>query len=590
MKTIARIAVITAALAVAACATSPHSSPSPMFDTLHASEHRGQDDLLTAGQGADGLRSLTAPPFSNPQAPTAAESRRRAIWSSWRGIADLAPAGGFGTVYGTFQPVPGREFSTLAHVAGADHPQRVLAQIPDAFSHAKRCLVVTVASGSRGVYGAMAVGAAWGLPRGCAVVHSDKAAGSDYFDLDAGQGVNLQGQVADSALAFTPAQTSGQGVAFKHAHSQDNPEADWGRHTKQAAEFGLHALNLAFPDAEPFTFANTRVIAVGISNGGGAVLRAAELDGDWLDGVVAGEPNIYADAPGSRPLYDYASQAALLMPCALPALGLPGGEHSETLCSALAEAGVLQGASLAERQQSALAAMRASGWTDAAIAGGAASVAYDLWRTLMVTYASAYTRAAHDAHPCGYRFAAGDSAQPRPANAEERGKWFAEGSGIPPGAGVNIIEPAAGTASGLQCLVQLWHGQSEAAQRLREGVAATRAKPPASDVPVLLVHGADDGLIPLAFSSAPYVAAARSAGRSNVRLWQVNKAQHFDAFLAMPPFAAAYVPLLPYVYTALDRLDAHLDGKAELPDDAVINPTPRGTGRLRMADLDMPEG
>ena len=77
----------------------------------------------------------------------------------------------------------------------------------------------------------------------------------------------------------------------------------------------LQSLDAAFPAAAPFTFDNTRVIAVGISNGGGAVLRAAELDGDWLDAVVAGEPNVFVE--GARPLYDYTTQAALLMPCAL---------------------------------------------------------------------------------------------------------------------------------------------------------------------------------------------------------------------------------------------------------------------------------
>jgi hydroxybutyrate-dimer hydrolase len=52
------------------------------------------------------------------------------------------------------------------------------------------------------------------------------------------------------------------------------------------------------------------------------VLRAAELEGDWLDAVVAGEPNI--DAAGGRALYDYTTQAALLMPCALLDIeGLP---------------------------------------------------------------------------------------------------------------------------------------------------------------------------------------------------------------------------------------------------------------------------
>lgn len=582
------------ALPLAGCAGNPQRTEpvqeAAMMQTARSSEHRVDDDLLTAGLGAAGLQSLQPPAFADPEHPTAAELRRRAIWSSWRGIADLSPGGGYGTVYGSLQAVPGREYSTLARLPDARQPQRIVAQVPDAFDAQRRCLVVTVASGSRGVYGAMAVGAAWGLPRGCAVVHSDKAAGSDYFDLDAGIGHAADGAavVAEQAQAFVPAEASGQGIAFKHAHSQDNPEADWGRHTRQAAEFGLQALGRAFPDAAPFTFDNTRVIAVGISNGGGAVLRAAELEGDWLDGVVAGEPNIHVDGHGSRALYDYASEAALLMPCALPALGLPGGPASEALCAALTAAGRLQGDDLAAQQQSALAQMRAAGWSDAAIRAGASSVGFDLWRSVLITYASAYVRAGHDAHPCGYRFAAGEPGQQRPANAAERAAWWSDGSGIPPGNSVNIVEPDAGAAAGLACLAGLWNGQGEAAQRLRQGVAATRGAPPRPGLPVIVVHGVDDGLIPLAFSGKPWVEAARAAGRSDVRLWQVNHAQHFDAFLAFPQMAAAYVPLLPYVYRALDALDAHLDGKAELPTDALIEPTPRGNRPLQASDLALP--
>ena len=45
----------------------------------------------------------------------------------------------------------------------------------------------------------------------------------------------------------------------------------------------LLALEQAYPQAAPFTFDNTRIIAVGISNGGGAVLRAAELVEEGLE-------------------------------------------------------------------------------------------------------------------------------------------------------------------------------------------------------------------------------------------------------------------------------------------------------------------
>src|SRR3546814_13272349 len=94
---------------------------------------------------------MVPPAFADAAHPTAPELRRRAIWSNWRGIADLAPGGGYGPLYGTTQAVPGREFAALVKVEGASQPHRVLVQVPDAFDTARRCVVVAPASGSRGV-------------------------------------------------------------------------------------------------------------------------------------------------------------------------------------------------------------------------------------------------------------------------------------------------------------------------------------------------------------------------------------------------------------------------------------------------------
>ncbi len=572
-----------------------------MFEHARSTVHRGSDDLLTAGLGLDGLRMPVPPVFADPVAPTAAELRRRAIWSNWRGIADLAPGGGYGELYGSLAAVPGREYSAYATVPAARHPHRVLLQVPDAFDQARRCVVVAAASGSRGVYGAIAVASAWGLPKGCAVVHTDKAAGTDYFDLDAQAGVRADGRGAalDEAddLAFVPdAPVDGSGVAFKHAHSGDNPEADWGRHVRQAAEFALVALGEAFPDAAPFTFDNTRVIATGVSNGGGAVLRAAELEGDWLDAVVAGEPNVHVDSHHGRALYDYTTEAALLMPCALLHLdGLPQPPLAAQVapfwrqrCASLQEAGLTQGNDTAAQAKSAYDQLRANGWTDEALRAGVLSAGFDLWRAVAVTYASAYGRYGVGEHPCGLAFSAqAADGSPRAATAAERAAWWAEGSGIPPGAGVGIVDTKLAapdfTLPGMYCLRALWDGQDADADRVRQGVAELRAAPPREGLPVVVIHGTDDGLVPMAFSSAPYVAMAQAAGR-DVRYWQVRNAQHFDAFLGLPDYAARYVPLLPYMYAALDRVWAHLDDGAPLPGDAVIQTVPRGAGKPLTAD------
>src|SRR5688500_6511837 len=250
--TVGNAALGLAVLLAGCVATGPRHTATDL--PMRVTEHRGADDLLTAGLGLDGLRAMTAPAFTDPDHPTAAELRRRAIWSNWRGIADLAPGGGYGRLYGSVAKVDGREFSALATVPGVRQPHRVLAQVPDAFDQAKRCIVVTASSGSRGVYGSTAVAGTWGLPEGCAVAYTDKGAGTDYVDVAAGSGA-----AEDAAAAFAPTTTAASGIAFKHAHSQDNPEADWGRHVRQAADFALHSLNTAFPDATPFDFDNTRV-------------------------------------------------------------------------------------------------------------------------------------------------------------------------------------------------------------------------------------------------------------------------------------------------------------------------------------------
>ena len=599
-------AVLLACLSAAACSTSPSRAPSKeaaMIEPQRETDHRGSDDLLTAGLGLAGLRGMTPPGFADAANPTPEELRRRAIWNNWRGIADLSLTGGYGEVYGSVANVPGREFSAFATVAGAQQPHRVLVQVPDSFDAAKRCVVVTASSGSRGIYGSIAVAGAWGLPKGCAVAYTDKGAGTDYYDIDTHTGVKLDGTRGElgETLAFVPEVPVGMsGVAFKHALSGDNPEADWGRHVKQAAEFALSALDRAFPQAKPFTFENTRVIAVGISNGGGAVLRAAELEGGWLDAVVAGEPNVYLPGPGSRTLYDYTTEAALLMPCALlhlPANSLPQPPLRaqveplwKTRCSALKGAGLVSGDDTAAQAKSAYDQLHAKGWTDEALTAGALSVGFDLWRAVAVTYASAYARAGIGQHPCGYSFAAQNpDFSPREATAAERIAWFAEGSGIPPGAGVGIIDtqlaPPDFTLPGLQCLRGLLDAGATTA--FGKGLAETAAALPQKDLPVVVIHGLDDGLVPPAFSSAPYVATSKAAGRE-VSYWQVKHAQHFDGFLALPAYGARYVPLLPYVYAALDQVSAQLDGKGKLPADAVIESKPRGAGAVEAGQFAIP--
>ncbi|MBP6328169.1 MAG: hydrogenase, partial [Dokdonella sp.] len=227
------------------------------------------------------------------------------------------------------------------------------------------------------------------------------------------------------------------------------------------------------------------------------------------------------------------------------------------------------------------------------------STGFDLWRAIAAAYASAYMRTTADAMPCGYAFAAlNDKGQPTRASLEMRASWWADSSGIPPGTGVSLIDSMADGESGdpalpaLQCLRALWTGDDAKAQSLHAGVEATRAAVPRDGLPLIVIHGADDGLIPDAFSSAAYVQRARAHGR-DPRYWRIANAQHFDAFLGLPMLASRYVPLMPYAYRALDAMWAHLQDDTPLPASAEVDATPRkadasGIAPLRPDNVPMP--
>lgn len=390
------------------------------------------------------------------------------------------------------------------------------------------------------------------------------------------------------------------GIAVKHAHSGDHPEADWGRHVLQALEFGLAMLDEAFPGQAPFTPYNTRIIAVGISNGGGAVLQAAGLDRDgWLDGVVALEPNVYVAGRG-RALYDYATEAALWMPAALTApqftsapFARAGGVPAPAWLARsvnLHTYGLLSpGDDTAAPAEAALEHLRASGWRDAVLATAASCVAFDMWRAVAVTYASTYLRAGVGSMPGGFLYR--PVAVPGVPAQAVRAAWWADGSGIPPHPGIGLFgglgASADPTLPGVLAVRGLWEGADAASRALHASIDQISAALPRRDLPIWIVHGEEDGLLPAAFTSDPYVEWLREQGRTP-RYWCVPHAQHFDAFLQLPGFGDRYVPLLPYGYLVLDCMYAHVVQGAPLPDWPTPPSRPRGARALERTDLGLP--
>lgn len=378
-------------------------------------------DLLTGGLGKTGLGAAAAPAYADPLNPTALELRRNALHSNYRGILDPSVNGGYGTLYGPNVTaagavtageglIPGREY--VASLDDGTGQKRVVmaVQVPDSFDVASPCIVLGPSSGSRGVYGAIGTAGEWGLKKGCAVALTDAGKGVGLYDLMDDTVNRIDGTRATrtvaGALNFFAANITDTAraaynalfpnrLALKQVHSQKNPEKDWGADTLAAGEYALYVLNERYgtPD-NPVRFRadNTLVIAGSASNGGAAVIRAAELDTTGLvDGVVASEPVAemataagYGIQLGGTPvaghgktLADYVTYGNLYQPCA--ALAAPAAMTEMTFfnfiafagmtaratarCDGLAAKGLVSGADTAARSLDALNKLRAYGWT-----------------------------------------------------------------------------------------------------------------------------------------------------------------------------------------------------------------------------------
>jgi hydroxybutyrate-dimer hydrolase len=260
------------------------------------------------------------------------------------------------------------------------------------------------------VYGAIATAGEWGLKRGCAVVLTDAGKGVGLYDMTDDTVNRIDGtratRSAAGALSFFAANITDAAraaynavfpnrLALKQVHSQQNPEKDWGNDTLAAARYALFVLNDRYGNAQnpaPFNTANTLVIAGSASNGGAAVLRAAEQDTTGLiDGVVAGEPVTeigtssgygiqlggVAVAGYGKTLADFTTYGNLYQPCAALAVGaamtelttfnylVVTGQTAKAVarCNGLAAKGLVTGADTAARSLDALNKLRNFGWT-----------------------------------------------------------------------------------------------------------------------------------------------------------------------------------------------------------------------------------
>jgi hydroxybutyrate-dimer hydrolase len=613
------------------------------------------DDLLTAGLGWDGLRSTSPPTVSAP--PAAAELRRLAIYSNYRALVDMTDGGGYGRLFGPNVSLSGVVTQTpgAGRIAGTEYlaycldesgrpAATMMVQVPAHFDRKAPCIMAVPSPGSRGIYGGIALGE-WGLKGGCAVAYTDKGAGNGAHELGADtvlliDGLMAKGSSAGSASHFTAALSEAQltaynvmqpfRYAFKHAHSQRNPEKDWGRFVLLSVEFALFVLNELYAPEVPGSSTrerhimaeNTRVIAFSISNGGGAALAAGEQDEHGLiDAIVVGEPQVASQVPdgltvlrGNRrvenfgkPLYEYISLANLLQPCAAhaavstdsPMLGLVDRASARTRCQALVDARLISGDTFAEQADDALGQLHQAGWESESNLLHASYYGLEATTGVAVTYANAYARATVIDNLCGFSFATTTTDQvtgtPALGASGPMATLFGNGSGIPPTpaiSGIRIVYDNANggpidhrgadgdfALRGALCLRDLWTGSSEWASTVRRSIDELRLSGDLHGKPAIIVHGRSDALVPVNHTSRPYFGMNKmiEGEASRLSYIEVENVQHFDTFLGLVlEFAWHWLPLHYYLLQALELMWNHLQSGRPLPPSQVVRTSPRG--------------
>jgi hydroxybutyrate-dimer hydrolase len=571
--------------------------------TVSKTVYNGADnDLLTGGLGETGL--LGAAPTLNSTSPTGDALRKSALYYSYKNQIDMRSASGFGTFYGpsvTNRPNGGKIAGTEYLAYSNDGLNTtLLLQIPTNFDPTLPCLIAAPSTGSQGVFGAVSTAGEWGLKNRCAVIYTDKGTGIGVHDLtgdtvtmidgtrttssNAGSYSNFTATGKDSMSISSFASSNSNRIAQKHAHSQRNPEKDWGKNVLNSITFAFDVLNRqdVFGNQNSFNAENVMVIATGFGEAGTAALKAAEQDGDNLiDAVVAVAPLISVRNPSgftikqgtqtwdssvfNKTLLETFTHYNLVQPCV---------SGDSTYCSNLKSAGVLSSTTSDKQITEALHQLFTSnGSTQGSHiltpiyqkAGFYAGYAYN--------YASAYGKLSVVENLCNYGY-------------QKNGNvitLFANGSGTTPSDNVSLINSTSyQSASCLRQLVTkantLLGADKDLADRIYSGMTDTLATGDLRNKPALILHGRDDPLALVNQTSRVYYGMNKKfLSNSKLAYLEIKNAHHFDNLNQQ--YGLNYVPLTYYMNNALDAMLVHLQKRTALPQSMVVaaKPAPSGT-------------
>jgi hydroxybutyrate-dimer hydrolase len=371
-------------------------------------------------------------------------------------------------------------------------------------------------------------------------------------------------------------------------------------------------------------------------------LAAAEQDVNGLiDGVAVTEPNAQPRSVRhlrimqggveqtniGKPLMDYFSLATLLQPCAAASLAATDSagyafvfalapsviSQGATRCASLAAKGLVNGATTADQSADARAQLRAYGWLADSEPLQLSHYAFAT-PAIAVTYSNSYARASVADNLCGFSLAATNAAgDPVALSAAAQAGSFANGNGVPPTFGVNLVyndaansaTPGAGkrdllatspstgaldlALDGALCQRALITGSDRTARRVQRNVEDVQLDGRLRGKPTLIVHGRADALIPVNHASRAYYGAHKMADRRSAASYiEVTNAQHFDSFLSFPGYPERYLPLHVYLIRSLNAMHAHLTHGAALPPSQVVRTMPRGAGAPAITPANVP--
>jgi hydroxybutyrate-dimer hydrolase len=271
-------------------------------------------------------------------------------------------------------------------------------------------------------------------------------------------------------------------------------------------------------------------------------------------------------------------------------------------CAALATRGFLTSATTSTQAEEALGKLHAAGWEAESDVLHSSHFTTYATTAVTVTYANAYARASVKDNLCGYSFGfTNGSGVPAAAPIANVVSLFGAGNGVPPTNGISLInnlasggplsDPLSASASaatstaldyntdGVACLARLFTGTDVVSTALQTGIAQVKRSGDLHGKPAILVQGRSDTLVPINHASRAYygVNQLREGAASQARYYEVQNAQHFDAFItAFQGYQQRLVPLHRYVINSLDLMYAHLKNGTPLPASQVVRTTPRG--------------